>query len=81
MTVLKERGLRCSAGCRTGRFLQLEYKGGLFDSVEIVDVSGRQICHSSVKQSSFAFTLPAAGVYIVRIQKGRLNTAKKISVL
>ena len=65
----------------SGRFLQLEYKGGLFDSVEIVDVSGRQICHSSVKQSSFAFTLPAAGVYIVRIQKGRLNTAKKISVL
>ncbi len=65
----------------SGRFLQLEYEGGLFDSVEIVDVSGRQICHSSVKQSRFAFTLPAAGAYIVRIQKGRLSTAKKISVL
>ena len=65
----------------SGRFLQVEYKGGRFDSVEIVDAAGRRICRSSVKQSSFAFTLPAAGVYIVRIQKGKLNTARKISVL
>lgn len=51
-----------------GKYFQLDYDG-FFDSVSVVDATGRVVVSSSVRQSGFGFTLPVSGLYIVQLRE------------
>lgn len=63
-----------------GRYVEVRYRGGSFDSAEIIDISGKRLCLASVRQDRFGYSLPAAGVYILRLCLGKKAYSKKIAV-
>lgn len=62
-----------------GRYFRLDYDG-FFDSVSVLDATGRVLVSSSVRQSGFGYTLPAPGLYIVRLQEYRKVCSLKLVI-
>lgn len=66
----------------SGRFLQVDRETGTMEAVEIFDISGKRICATFVRQSRFGYTLPCAGIYIVRVSiDKRRRFSLKVAVL
>ncbi len=63
-----------------GRYVEVHYKGGRFDWAELLNVSGQRICLSTVRQDHFGYTLPTAGIYILRLGLGKHTYSRKVAV-
>ena len=63
-----------------GRYVEVHYKGGRFDWAELLNVSGQRICLSTVRQDRFGYTLPTAGIYILRLGLGKHTYSRKVAV-
>lgn len=64
-----------------GKFIEIETDGRYFDSIEILQIDGKRISGSNVRQNRFGCTLPVSGIYIVRIQVKNRIFSQKISVI
>lgn len=71
-----------AAKCRLrtqGLYFHLDYEG-LFDSVSVMDSQGRVLASTSVRQDSFGYRLPCAGLYVVEVVSGGASCRLKFVV-